>query len=498
MATRERFRHYSSLSDSTLRDLTNRRGEWQRFLTTAARLYKYSFQDQVMIYAQKPDATACAEIPLWNERFSRWVRKGTKGIALIDDSGSYPDLKYVFDVSDTEPSRYNARPVRLWEMAAEHKPLALAELAKNYEDVDGDSLGRAFRSIAKQLAAEYYEDNAREILYQAENSYLEPPDAYGYDTPIEMTDDSELRRAFTETLAASVAYAVMTRCGLDASDYFDDEDFRAITDFNTPMMANAIGAATADVSGQVLRDIEIAIRKHERVKAAQRARTAERSENEHDRNPYIQPGGRLPAPEHQTERTAARGNAAAGPLRANEESVPQRTQEDNVQPDAAVRDAVPAPAGDGRVGGGAAGAGDEVAGGAERLARQGDGADAVDGGDERAESPGGGNGAERVDLRVLDDAAEPAPQAPTEAAQEQEKPSGLKEPDGFSLPESAPDGTPAAVRHRYYSTQRPVSIGTYPRDGGEPVAIRNFDTRTPVENGAFQAWGWRIRQAADG
>jgi hypothetical protein len=268
MATREKFRYYSALSDNTLRDLTSRRGDWQRFLDTAARLYKYSFQDQVMIYAQKPGAVACAEIPLWNEQFNRWVRKGTKGIALIDDSGSYPDLKYVFDVSDTEPSRYNARPVQLWEMTAEYKPLVLAELAKNYEDV-GDSLGRlnaphwgagAFRNIAKQLAAEYYSDNAREILYQAENSALEPPDAYGYDTPIEMVDDSALRAAFVETLEASVAYSIMTRCGLDTSEYFDDEDFNRILEFDTPMMANALGAATADLSEQVLRGIELTIR----------------------------------------------------------------------------------------------------------------------------------------------------------------------------------------------------------------------------------------------
>ncbi|GHU35786.1 hypothetical protein FACS1894105_05060 [Clostridia bacterium] len=480
MATREKFRYYSALSDSTLRDLTTRRGDWQNFLTTAARLYKYSFQDQVMIYAQKPGAVACAEIPLWNEQFNRWVRKGTKGIALIDDSGSYPDLKYVFDVTDTEPSRFNARPVRLWEMTAEYKPLVLAELEKNYEDVDGDSLGATFRNIAKQLANEYYDDNAREILYQAENSALEPVDAYGYDTPIEMVDDSALRAAFVETLSASAAYSVMMRCGLDPSEYFDDDDFRAITDFDTPMMANAIGAATADVSEQVLRDIELTIRKYERVKTAQRAQNAERSEENYDRNPYLQPSGGLSSPQHQTERTAARDNAAAGSLRANEESVSQGTPQDNVQPPVAVGGTVPAPAGGGRTGDGAVGASDEIADGTDGLAGQGGRPVEMGGGDEHFARPSGGTGAERIDLRVLDE-SEPPEQAQPPLTQ----PSEPTEPDGFSLPE-----TPAANRHRYYSTQRLISIGTYPRDGGEPAEIRNFDTRTPVENGTLQAWGW--------
>jgi N12 class adenine-specific DNA methylase len=469
MATREKFNYYAALSDSTLRELTSRRGDWRHFLDTAARLYKYSFQDQVMIYAQRPEATACAEIELWNERFNRWVRRGSKGIALIDDSGSYPDLKYVFDVSDTEPSRYNARPVRLWEMTAEHKPLVLAEFAKNYEDV-GDSLVETFRSIAKQLAEEYYSDNTREILYQAENSLLEPPDAYLSDTPIEMVDDSALRKAFVEVLGASVAYSAMTRCGLDTSEYFGDDDFDRIWEFNTPAMANAIGAATADLSEQVLRDVELTIRKYERVKAAQRAQNAERSEENYDRNPYLQPSGRLSAPQHQTERAAEGGHAPAGQVRQNEESVPQRVSQDNVQQDAAERDAVPASAGNRRTGDDAVRDGDGRADQEDEPARQGGGSVGLDGGDERAESPGGGNGGERADLRGLDT-------APAEAANEAVS--------AFSVSDAA-----EPTRYRYYSTQRPVSVGTYPQDSGRPVEIFNFDERTLVENGAFSAWGW--------
>jgi hypothetical protein len=148
MATKLQF--IKALADNTANDLSTLYGNWQRFLETSARLYKYSFPDQMLIYAQKPDAIAVAEIELWNDKFDRWVRRGTKGIALIDDTGHFPHLRYVFDVNDTEPSRFNARPVQLWEMRQEHKDSVLAALADNYEDIDeNDSLADAFRNIAK-------------------------------------------------------------------------------------------------------------------------------------------------------------------------------------------------------------------------------------------------------------------------------------------------------------------------------------------------------------
>ena len=278
MATKLQF--YQAVADRTVGELTARSGNWLRFLDTASRLYKYPFQDQMMIYAQRPDATACAELELWNEQFNRWVRRGAKGIALIDDSGNYPRLKYVFDVNDTEPSLYRARPVKLWEMNQEHKAPVLSELAKNYEDIDLDgTLADAFRSIAKQLAREYYEDNHREIAFRSENSALEP-EFYndGSGIPLEQADDSALSAEFVASVSASVAYAVMTRCGLDTAEYFDEGDFWHITDFNTPDMVHALGVASAELSSQVLRDIEIVIRKYERLK------NAERSEQNHDRN----------------------------------------------------------------------------------------------------------------------------------------------------------------------------------------------------------------------
>jgi N12 class adenine-specific DNA methylase len=406
MATKLQF--YQAVAEQAITDVAAHSGNWRNFLDTAARMYKYPFHDQLMIYKQRPNATACAELELWNETFNRWVRRGSKGIALIDESGSYPRLKYVFDVSDTEPSLYRAKPVHLWEMRQEHKAPVLAELARNYEDIDPDgtpaghgALAEAFRNIAKQLAEEYYNDNRREIAFSAENSVLEP--VYYNDfsgTLIEQADDNALQKAFTEVLSESIAYTIMTRCGLDTSEY--DDAFESVIDFNTRDMVQAVGVATADLSEQVLRDVELTIRKYERVKTAQ----IERSEQNYDRNPYLQPSRGLSSPQHSTERAAERGNSTTRQVRENEESVPQRPQEDNVQPNVAVGDAVSAPAGSGRGGESVVRADNERADGADESAGQGARADEVDGGDEHPESPSGGSSGERTDLRV-----DPPPQA---------------------------------------------------------------------------------------
>jgi N12 class adenine-specific DNA methylase len=453
MATKLQF--YSTLAERTLNDLTAQRGNWMSFLDTAARLYKYPFQDQLMIYSQRPDATACAELEFWNEHFNRWVRRGSKGIALIDDSGNYPRLKYVFDVNDTEPSLYRARPVQLWEMRQEHKAAVMAELAKSYEDISADdSLADTFHNIAMQLAREYYEDNYRELVFRAENSVLEPSSHYDFaGTVIEQADDSSLRAVFEEALANSVAYTVMIRCGLDPDEYFDGEDFQNIIDFNTPDMINALGVAAGDLSKQVLRDIELTIRKYERT------HTAERSENNHDRNlaghdaPNLHADRGLSSSRHQTERTAEGTDGAARQVRENEESVPQRTPGDNVQPPAAHGEIVPAPAGSGRSGDGEAHTDDGRADGTEQPARQGERPDGLDGGDERAESAGRGNSPERTDLRI----EQPETGAATEAAP-------------FSMAELA----------QYHSDWNEYIINSVSSDGAVLNAAVNMDKRTTL------------------
>ena len=175
MATKLQF--FSTVAERAAKDIIAKTGNWQSFLDTAARLYKYTFPDQLLIYAQRPDAIACAPLETWNDTFNRWVRRGTTGIALIDDTGDRPRLKYVFDVSDTEPSQYRSRPVQLWEMQQEHRLPVLEHLSGIYDDLN-DTLADSFRSIAKQLAREYYEDNATEIRNSSEDSFLEELDDF--------------------------------------------------------------------------------------------------------------------------------------------------------------------------------------------------------------------------------------------------------------------------------------------------------------------------------
>jgi len=213
MATKLQF--YSTVAERAAKEITAKRGNWQNFLDTAARLYKYPFPDQIMIYAQRPDAIACAPLETWNESFNRWVVRGSKGIALIDDSGDRPSLRYVFDVNDTEPSQYRSRPVQLWMMQQEHREPVLDYLSTIYDGVN-DTLAASFHNIARQLAREYYEDNATEIRQRAEDSFLED------------FDDDNLSVTFEEALTNSVAYSIMSRCGFDNSEHFEDDDFRFI------------------------------------------------------------------------------------------------------------------------------------------------------------------------------------------------------------------------------------------------------------------------------
>jgi hypothetical protein len=242
MASKLQF--YQALSEQTVGEITRLRGNWMRFLDTVARMYKYSFPEQALIFAQRPNAVAVAPIELWNESFDRWVRRGSKGIALIDDTGMYPKLKYVFDAADTEASRYNARPVQPWELRQEHRTAVMAELAKAYNIDASGTFADAFRNIARQLASEYYDDNTTDLRYRAENSFLESQGVYDFaGNPIDDTDDGALERAFTEALSNSITYTLMSRCGLDVENEFDNEDFQIVTDFNTSDMVYALGTA---------------------------------------------------------------------------------------------------------------------------------------------------------------------------------------------------------------------------------------------------------------
>ncbi len=378
-----KLQYYQSISEQAAREVTAKRGNWMNFLDTASKMYKYSFTDQLMIHAQRPNAVACAQIETWNDSFNRWVRRGAKGIALIDDTGNYPRLKYVFDVADTEPSLYNSRPVNLWEMRQEHREPVLKHLAGIYDDIE-DTLSDSFRNIATQLANEYYEDNAREIRFRAEDSFLED------------FDDYNLSIAFKEMLANSIAYTLMSRCGFDTAEYFEDEDFQYIFDFNTPDMVYALGTATSELSEQVLRDIEIVIKKYERVQAAQ-LHTAERS-NENEYN--LHTGRGLSSPRHQAERAAEGVDGTSRTVRTNEEIVSERPQDDNLQHNAAERNLVSAPSGNGASGELPNGTSNEPIDQEQSDTQQSGQSDGLDSGNERLTFASGGNGSERTDLRL--------------------------------------------------------------------------------------------------
>ena len=317
---------YAQMAEQVAAKLTDSWQEWTGFLTTAARLYKYTFQDQMMIYAQRPDATACAEYDLWNDKMGRYVRRGSKGIALVDDTDDRPRLRYVFDISDTG-TREHSRTPWLWQLEEQHKGLVSAMLERSY-GASGDDLPQQIIDVAGKLAGAYWEDHRRDFFHIVDDSFLEEYDDYN----IEMQ--------FKAAATVSISYTLMSRCGLEPERYFDREDFITISDFNSPATIGALGEAVSQSSEQVLRQIGVTIRNYERE------HTAERSMN-HGEQSDLHPQRRLPDSEPDLERTAV---GAPGQVRTDAESVPEGAPAPDLQSAADEREAVPAPAGDRRDG----------------------------------------------------------------------------------------------------------------------------------------------------
>ena len=383
---------YMQMADEAQRQITGSYRGWTGFLTTAARLYKYPYAEQVMIHAQRPDATACAEYDFWNEKMGRYVRRGSKGIALIDSSGERPRLRYVFDVSDTggrefPKSRY------LWEYREEHADAVSAMLESRY-GVDGKGgLPDQLERIASQLAEEYWRDYKRDILAIVDDSFL-----YGY-------DEFNVGAAFQSAAAVSIAYSLMSRCGLEADDRFEHEDFLSIFDFNTPEAAAELGTAVSRINGEVLRQIEVTIKNYEREKLAERSHS-------HDRTDLHQERG-LPDSRPDAERDAG-GRETSGQVRETAQDLPSGAQTGAVQPSGAVGEAVPASAGDRRDGEPEAGADDA---GADEVGGRDGGAesprpDEMGGADEQPESAGRGDHPQRAGVQLTNDAPEAEPAQP--------------------------------------------------------------------------------------
>ena len=360
---------YRQMAEQVSTQLVGSWKEWTAFLSTAARLYKYPFHEQMMIYAQRPDATACAEYDLWNEKMGRYVRRGSKGIALVDDSGDKPRLRYVFDISDTG-TREHSRTPWLWQLEEQHIGPVSAMLERNY-GVAGDNLAQQLIDVAGKLASEYWDEHQQDFRYIVDGSFLEE------------YDDLNIEVQFKSAATVSIAYALMSRCGLDTDQYFQHEDFMPIFDFNTPATVGALGAAVSQINQQVLRQIGVTVQHYEREQLAERSVT-------HGEQPDLHEDRRLPDSRPEADRTAGE---ALGQVRQDAESVPEGTPAPDLQPAAADRESVPAPHRDRRDGEQPSGADDAPAG--ERRGR--DGAaesqrpDALGGPDEHLQSTGRGD-----------------------------------------------------------------------------------------------------------
>ena len=360
---------YAQMADRTAEQITGSYQKWTAFLTTAARLYKYPYNEQLMIFAQRPEATACAEYDLWNKQMRRYVRRGSKGIALVDTSSDQPKLRYVFDVSDTSGGENSRRPY-LWEYRQEHREVVSAALEQRF-DVSGENgLADQMERVAAQLVDEYWHDNWRDIVGIVDGSFLE-----GY-------DDFNIGAAFRNAAVVSTTYALLSRCGMQPGDYFEHEDFLNVFDFNTPQTVAALGTAISQSSELVLRQIEVTIKNYEREKIAERSESHERTD--------LHPQRGLSDPRPEPDRAAA---SPAGQVRQDAEGLPEGASSGAVEQPAAVREVVPSSAGDRRGGEQSAGTDDA---GADEVGRR-DGSaesqrpDEVGGADEHAESAGRGN-----------------------------------------------------------------------------------------------------------
>ena len=368
---------YLALAQRTANGLTRYWESWTDYLTTASRLYKYPFADQLMIYAQRPDATACASFDIWNNRMNRYVRRGSKGIALLDQSSSVPRLHYVFDVSDTGVRR-NSRDPEVWQYNDDLKQPVSEMLAATY-GISGERVSQQLADVAGKLVADYWDNNGGDIRAIVDGSLLMDYDEAG----VEMQ--------FKSAAAISVTYTLLERCGFEPAGWFDKDDFRAIHEFSTPDSVYALGAAVSDMSREVLRNIE------RTVKTTIRRRNAERSQYEYEQQERDLLDRRgLPAPEPDPEPAPE----AAGQVRQAAPDLPETASPGAVPHDASERESVPAPDG-----GGADGREPDAAEhGATSEAEPGPGQSAeptdVGAAHEQPESAGRGTGDDGADLQL--------------------------------------------------------------------------------------------------
>ena len=378
----DKVQFYRELAEQTAQQLASGIGAWTGFLKTAARLYKYPFHEQLLIYAQRPDATACAEYDLWNNTMRRYVRRGSQGIALVDTSQDRPRLRYVFDVSDTG-ERPQSRRLNLWEYQDQHESIVSQMLSDRYGIDGGRGIEEQIHSVVSQLVSQYWEDEQDDIRGILDESYLAD------------YDDHDIGVTFRTAAAVSATYTILERCGLHPEGRFNYYDFQSVFDFNTPAAVSVLGTAISQISERVLRQIEVTIKHYEREQSAERSQheQPELSEERGLSDPEPAPAGDEPAPRQVREDAEeVPAGAPARPLESNDSG----------------RDPVPASAGDRadgeRTPGDNASADGESRGrdgGAESLRP-----DDLGGADEQPQGTGRGDSDEGTDLRLE---IEPAP-----------------------------------------------------------------------------------------
>ena len=461
----EKWQTISELAETTSRQVTQSPEQWRRFLTTAGRFYKaYDFDDQLLIYAQKPDATACADMPTWNNKMRRWVNGGSTAIALVRKGyGGKPYLDYVHDVADTHPVRGGKDPW-LWSMDDDSRMPVMERLREVFGAEGGNDLGDLLMDAAAKSVEDTYGDYLTDLIYEKEDSFLEE------------LDDLNIEVTFRDTLRASVQYAVLTRCGLDASRYLDEEDLRGITNFNTIATLACLGTATAQVNRTILLEIGDTIRNIEREKvkkplAKQEAvayndgrnfNTLKRERGDKD-GIDIQQTERLSGAEPENGRNG-RESADPGPVRESQREISDGTQERAVQYDGAQRQTMEAPDGDRQGGagtGGRADGGDGKEPGRERSPESGQ-SNGLGAENEQHQAGGGGSRAERPDLQL----------------KKQEETAGVKP----AVSSSAELGEPFSTQPAY----RQMTLFDLPEVQIEKIAQKEAEAAAPASSRSRQ------------
>ena len=372
---------------------------WQGFLSSACRNYKCRYDEQLLIYAQRPDAVAVAKLETWNRQFKRWVNKDSKGIAVFDPKGRRNTLKYYFDVSDTHEGYYGSRPVPIWQMDERYEQAVMERLSDRFGDVESTDLASALMETAKNAVEDNLQDYFSQLKDCTKDSFLEE------------LDDFNIEVIYRRLAANSVAFMLISRCGLDTNEFFDREDFADIVNFNTPAMINAIGVATSDIAEMALREISQSIRNVQMAEKDQNRTFAQRTQAQYDkgrqqperseyneRNHLQQTGGLSYSRPNITDRA----RASAWQVRFDAQGLSGEAQASDLSQSADIGQAERASARGRADSTPEVGASDEAAlsrAGRDRGTER-ESSDAVGRTDEQHPQPSGGSDTDRTDLQV--------------------------------------------------------------------------------------------------